>query len=128
MNKSQYNRLRARALTPEFRAAVAEFQRTYDQLPEVIEGRARMAANERRRDIGIVNETVKKIAAQHPKIAKRYGITVGASYADLSKSLYDCYCDSGRQEPWLIAGHGSFVCDVDPYDLQAAWMAASRLR
>jgi hypothetical protein len=131
MSKKQYNKLRAAALTPEYQAKLVEYLATYDQRPEVIEGRARMAAEKIAQDVAYVSASVSQFVAAHPIIAKRYAISLDLPIAALAKALYDCYCDSGhsfaRGELTRISGHGSWICDVDPLDIQGAWMAASRL-
>jgi hypothetical protein len=54
----QYNALRAAALQPDAQAKLAEYLETYNQRPEVIEGRARMAAEDRARDEALVRRAV----------------------------------------------------------------------
>ncbi len=110
MSKAQYNRARAAILTPEGQATIAAFRAGYDQRPEVITGRAQA-----RRD------------DTHPVLAARYRIDLDGTWSEISRALYTCYADSGRAVGVLRNGHGSFITDVDPYGIQAAWIAASRL-
>lgn len=127
MNRAQYNRARAAILTIEGQASHAAYIAGYSQRPEVIEGLARMRRDDQRRDIRTVCEAVARFTAEHPILAERHHIGIDGTWAEISAALYDCYVQSGRGVGALVGGHGSFITDVDPHGIQAAWIAAARL-
>lgn len=127
MTKSQYNKARAAILMPEGQTAHTAFLATYDQRPEIIAGRRQMRRDEQAQDIRLVCEAVTRFTAEHPKLAVQYQIGMDGTWGELAKALYDCYAHSGKMVGAPFAGHGSFITDVDPYDIQSAYMAAGRL-
>ena len=133
MSKARYNRLRAEALTPAAQQRNREFMAAYAQRPDVIEGRKVMLMADRRRKERLVRAVATRFVAEHPVLAKRYGIVADATWAALASALYTCYAEASGKGVWPspgsthMIGHGTTVSITDPHKIQGAWMAADWL-
>jgi hypothetical protein len=132
MSKARYEKLRAEALTPAAQAAREEFIAGYNQRPEVIQAKAEMLHAETRRKLRLVRAVVARFAAEHPVIAKRYGIAINAPMGPLASALYNCYAEASGKMTIAAGtvqsiGHGTIIGDIDPHRIQGAWIAADWL-